>query len=146
MLGSRSKVAILLPPMALFIACLTPVDEDRCATIAGACPPKIRSISPDQGDVDGGTAVVIAGGPFTPATRAFFQQPVQSRSTEATVTLVTADELRVVTPPGLEGPADVAVTDAWNVTVAEGAFFYGRRPSLDAGSVLDGGPVTDGGQ
>src|SRR5262245_31826713 len=121
---SRSSLALLLVAVALWVACLVPVEEDRCATIVGACPPKIRSITPDQGPVGGGTAVAIAGGPFTAASRVFFRQRAQSQSVEATVTLATADELRVVTPPGLPGPADVTVVDAWNVAVEEEDFFY----------------------
>lgn len=72
--------------------------------LAPQSEPVVFSLEPDRGPVDGGTPVVIHGKDFREGIKVFFNGiPAPA------VELLSYKELRVITPPGREGPADVTV-------------------------------------
>jgi hypothetical protein len=87
-----------------------------------AAPPAIGSVTPASGPVAGGTTVAISGAGFqSHATVAFGSLPA------ASVLFNAASNLTVVTPAGVAGPVNVAITNAdgqWAV-LTNGFVFIG---------------------
>ncbi len=87
-----------------------------------AAPPLIGAVTPASGPVAGGTTVAISGAGFqSHATVAFGSLPA------ASVLFNAASNLTVVTPPGVLGPVNVAITNAdgqWTV-LTNGFVFVG---------------------
>jgi hypothetical protein len=90
-------------------------------------PPRIDSVSPDAGTIDGGTRVDILGDFFLPDASVWFGL-LQGR-----VTALTQVQLSVQTPASPPGVVDVTVLNAdGQQTVAKGAFVFVGQP-FDAG-------------
>jgi hypothetical protein len=68
--------------------------------------PRVESVDPPQGTTAGGDAISILGGGFLPGTQAEVRI---GRKACPSVTIVSTNRIRVVTPPGGEGQADVLV-------------------------------------
>lgn len=77
------------------------------------------SVEPAEGPATGGTEVTIEGQNFKGATGVTFDA-VAGTAFE----LVDDSTIRVTTPAGTAGPADVAVTNANGTTTETGAFTY----------------------
>jgi hypothetical protein len=102
-------------------------------------PPQLTSIAPAAGPTAGGTEVLLVGGDFRPgATVTVGGQP-------ATVSSVGPSTLQAVTPAGVEGFADVVVTNVPDLQTATlaGAFEYVPPPVLASLSPARG-PATLG--
>lgn len=67
--------------------------------------PVINAVTPNQGDVDGGTLVTVTGGGFTGATGVTFDGVAAD-----SFTVVSSSKIVALTPAGSAGPADVVVT------------------------------------
>jgi formylglycine-generating enzyme required for sulfatase activity len=82
----------------------------------GPCRPIITSISPNQGIPEGGALITISGNYLAGTTS------VTIGGAPATpLTVVSANTVRVVTPPGILGTKDVSLTtSAGSVSIADG--------------------------
>ena len=86
-------------------------------------PPVVESITPASGGVAGGTAIVIAGGPFAGSrpgdvTVRIGGSPLASLAVEGEATITGS------TPPGEPGPADVRVTTPFGEVTVTAGFHY----------------------
>lgn len=87
--------------------------------------PKVKTISPQEGSVEGGEPITVFGGDFPPRTTV----TIGGRSVtglKVTNTLITG-----LTPPGVVGEADIEVRfpDSGALTVERGKFLYTNAPS-----------------
>ncbi|MBI3989938.1 MAG: IPT/TIG domain-containing protein [candidate division NC10 bacterium] len=92
-------------------------------------PPVITSVTPNQGSVEGGTSVLISGSGFTATTSVFLD------SKAATVSFIDATAIRIITPAGTEGPADVLVSNANGSALLLNGFTYIAGPVLQVVAV-----------
>jgi formylglycine-generating enzyme required for sulfatase activity len=105
-------------------------------------PPTISSVSPSSGPSTGGTTITLTGANLTGATS------VTIGGVPALgVTFVSDTSLTAVTPPGLDGPRDVAVTTAWGTATRTNGFNYFSLPTIasvspSSGSALGGTAIT----
>jgi hypothetical protein len=109
--------------------------------VAPVAPPTISGLSPNQGPVVGGTAVILTGTNLLGATG------VTVGGTPATpITVVSDTEITFTTPrsaTGVDGPADVAVTTPDStVTMAKG-FTYAPQATITK-LVPNSGPLAGG--
>ena len=72
-------------------------------------PPRVDSITPAEGPTFGGEVVVIRGEFFEEGARAFIDGALCGG-----VDVVSPQEIRCISPPGAEGPADVSVKNVDN--------------------------------
>lgn len=93
-------------------------------TSAADLPPTIDSITPNVGSVEGGSNITIAGSGFTPDTRVYIGENESSG-----VALVSSSSLKVTTPPGMAGSADVLLTNANGDAFLPGGFTYLEGPT-----------------
>jgi YD repeat-containing protein len=91
--------------------------------ISAGPPPLIDSIIPNVGSEEGGDTVTISGSGFTSDTRVYIsEKPV------ASVTLIDASTLRIVTAPGAVGSWNVLVTNQSGDAVLPGGFTFISGP------------------
>jgi formylglycine-generating enzyme required for sulfatase activity len=95
--------------------------KDLAAVLSawGVCQPNITSISPQQGTISGGTIVTITGDNLTGIKAITFGG---ASGTELTV--ISSTQVRVVTPPGTVGKAEVAASGSWGTVTVPGGFNY----------------------
>jgi hypothetical protein len=87
----------------------------------GASPVAATAVSPASGPAAGGTAVTITGRGFVlPAAVTFGGRPSSS------VSVVSATEVRAVTPAGDPGSVDVVLTTFGGTSRLPGAFTYSK--------------------
>lgn len=84
-----------------------------------ALPSRVYSVTPDEGPAAGGTVVEVRGDNFTAATGVTFDAVAGTA-----FTLVSDDLIRVTTPAGTAGPADVVVVDPQGNGTFAGGFTY----------------------
>lgn len=123
-------------------------------TVQPSPPPTVTSVSPGTGPTAGGTSVTISGTGFADGAVALFdgvEATAQTDAAQGVLPIVrNATTIVAVTPPGVDGPADVEVRnpDGQAVT-ASAAFEYDGPPpatldsiSPDVGTSAGGVPVT----
>ncbi len=102
--------------------------------------PALTSLSKHMGRAAGGDAVIVRGRAFTPGVRVLF-----GKNPAASVTRVSRQELKVVSPKGAPGVVNVRVTTPYGRApiVPAGRFAYAGVPTI---SSLDhtSGPVAGG--
>jgi|GEM_PF-2499326 len=98
-------------------------------------PPEILGVSPNSGPIGGGTNIVITGNAF------LSDSTVTIGGTLADdVVIVDSNTINAVTPPGIEGSADIVVTtSAGSATLADG-FSY----TTGTGGILFSDDFSDG--
>lgn len=101
--------------------------------------PTITSVTPNAGPIAGGTIVTITGTGFKTS------PTVTIGGFSVTPTAVTTTSIKLVTPPGIAGKADIVVTnaDGKSVTSTGGFAYEGPAPTVN-GITPDGGPITGG--
>jgi len=96
----------------------TPGGSNVSCTLA-ATAAQLAAVHPDNGVAAGGTVLRLMGAGFADAS------DVQVGGTTcATWAVISDHEIRCTTPPGVAGPASVAVTDADGTDTLSGAFTY----------------------
>ncbi len=109
--GVVSLTVILLYLLAVAVVCGCPgVHAQQPTTSPGGFTyvpaPTIASVTPNEGPVAGGTAVVIAGTNFQPGATVSFGGVAATA-----VTVKSATEIDATTPPHAAGAVDVVVTN-----------------------------------
>lgn len=112
---------------------------DALASVPPGTAPQVMEVRPATGAMNGGEAVVIAGSGF--------REPVLvslGGRAAPSVTVINDETIRVVTPPGLEGPAQIQInTGSGASLIVDGLFSYvdqasrvimAVRPTLGTGS------------
>jgi hypothetical protein len=88
---------------------------------------RITAVVPNYGRAAGGEEVFIRGHGFGPGLAVQFGQRAATG-----LVIESAQELRVSTPPGVEGPVDVIVTlDNGKTIVLKNGFRYDKKPEWD---------------
>jgi hypothetical protein len=92
---------------------------------AGAAPPTLTSIAPDEGTEDGGTAVTLTGTDFVSGATVTI-----GGAACTSVTFVNATSITAVTPAGTVGARDVVITnpDAQSDTLVGGFTYLSDDP------------------
>jgi len=94
---------------------------------AAACTPagtRVERVDPPFGSVGGNDDVVLIGTGFVGGVRVQF-----SKRAAKSVIVESPERIRVKTPPGPEGPADVVLTDESGRTVVlQAGFTYRKAP------------------
>lgn len=109
--------------------------------IAATLPatPTISSIAPATGTTGGGTTVTISGTNFTGATGVTF-----GGAAGTGLTVVSATELRIVTPAGTAGAKDVSVTTADGTATLTAAYTYTTSAKISTVAGTTAGWSGDG--
>ena len=138
--SSTSITAVTPPGSAFTFADVTVTDGDGSDTLTQAYfysfdpPPDITTITPNQGDVAGGTRVEISGPSVVGV------NDVQFDGVSGTdLDITSATTLAVTTPAGSIGPADVTASGSGSDTIV-GGYTY-----VDPGQFVDIGPGVGGG-
>ncbi|PWB47957.1 MAG: hypothetical protein C3F12_03155 [Candidatus Methylomirabilota bacterium] len=93
-------------------------------------PPVITSVTPNKGSVEGGSVVTISGSGFAAGGKVLIDgREVWTYST------IDSTAIRVTTPPGTEGPADVWVSNPNGDALLPGGFTYVSGPPLRVAAV-----------
>lgn len=101
----------------------------------------VAGIAPNNGPVEGGNAVFIAGAGFTDTTVVSFD------GRAIPCELLDANRLQCTPPPGVEGSVDVEISEGGETVSLPGAYTYFQNLELiavipDRGAVAGGGLVT----
>ena len=138
--NSGTSITAVTPAGALFSnADVTVQDAEGSDTLVQAFfysfdpMPNITTVTPNQGDVVGGTRVEVSGPSVVGVTDVQFDG-VSGTDVEVT----SATTLGVTTPAGLEGPADVTAIGNGSDTIVGGFTF------VDPGQFVDIGPGIGG--
>jgi len=100
--------------------------------IDGPIAPAISGISPNNGPADGGTLVIISGSNFQPTSTVRF-----GSSLAKAIQLVSANQIRAVTPLEAGGSVSVIVQDSANqIATAANAFTFVPAPTPPPSSPL----------
>ncbi len=102
---------------------------------------RVTEVRPDVGSMNGGEAIVLAGTGFTEPLAVTIGGRAAVR-----VDVINDETARVVTPPGLPGPAMIEVTAGGRPQIAvEGVFAYADQPPRVVIAVRpNSGPVAGG--
>jgi IPT/TIG domain/Putative Ig domain len=100
--------------------------------IDGPIAPAISGISPNNGPADGGTLVIISGSNFQPASTVRF-----GSSQAKAIQVVSANQIRAVTPDEAGGSVSIIVQDSANqIATAANAFTFVPVPTPPPDSAL----------
>ena len=104
--------------------------------------PTIASVSPNAGPVLGGTAVTIAGSGFTGTTAVIF-----GGVSASSITVISDTVISAITPGGIPGAANVAVTATGGTGTKTGGYTFVVPPIIStlspaSGTTLGGTVVT----
>ncbi|MSP90942.1 MAG: hypothetical protein EXR79_03925 [Myxococcales bacterium] len=98
--------------------------------------PTIAAVAPAAGPTAGGTQASVTGSGFTKTSE------VSIGAAKASVLEFVSDKkLRIATPPGKAGPADVTVTSKWGVGSLVGGFVYNDDAGQATTQVLSVAPA-----
>lgn len=147
--NSATSITAVTPPGAQFtLADVTVTDPDGSDTLVQAYfysfdpPPDITTVTPNQGDVGGGTRVEVSGPSVIGVT------DVQFDGVSGTdLDITSATTLAVNTPSGTLGPADVTAFGAGSDTIVGGYTYVNPGQFVDIGPGVGGGlgpPVFTG--
>lgn len=141
---SPTELTAITPAHAVGVVSITVRNADnQSAELARAyrfvAPPSFASVSPDKGDVAGGTVVRLTGAGFNAGSTVSF-----GGSPATQITLVSPTDLDAVTPAHLPGAVDVVVSSNGASATLTGAFTYTRgAPALTAVAPASG-PIEGG--
>lgn len=99
--------------------------------------PVITSIEPNVGHVDGGDSILISGEHFRPNATVHFGETQVSN-----IEYINSGQLRVIAPPGVQGPVVVKVTNE-DGQFTEGQYRYYAEPIIEELSPTEG-PIEGG--
>lgn len=91
-------------------------------------PPRLDAVSPTSGTTAGGTALTLTGNSFD-------GRPLSvsvGGAAATSVTRVSATQVTCVTPAGVAGAADVAISTPGGTATRSGAFTYNAPPTGNA--------------
>ncbi|WP_329133305.1 IPT/TIG domain-containing protein [Streptomyces sp. NBC_01476] len=86
--------------------------------------PTVATVAPAGGPTSGGTAVTITGTNLASTDQVTFD------GAPAPFSVINATTVSAVTPPGVAGPVDVAVSNPAGTDTAVGAFTYAAGPGI----------------
>ncbi len=88
-------------------------------------PPEILGVTPTSGPVEGGTNIVLTGSNFLSDSTVTIGGALASD-----IVIVDSNTINAVTPPGIEGSADIIVTTSAGSATLAGGFAYTGTPQL----------------
>ncbi|MBF0673279.1 MAG: IPT/TIG domain-containing protein [Salinibacterium sp.] len=139
-IDSDTQITVTTPVHAPGVASVVvehPIGDSAPEPFTFLPVPSIAGITPDEGPITGGTIVTITGSGFTGATGVDFDGAAGTG-----FAVVSETEIRVTTPPGSEGPADVVVLHPTENSSA-GTFTYLEVPVI-TGLAPASGPDSGG--
>lgn len=143
-LVSSTELTATTPAHAVGVVSITVRNLDNQSALLPrayrfVAPPSVASLSPDTGDVAGGTVVHITGAGFNAGTTVSFGGTAATQ-----VALNSSTEIDAVTPAHMPGVVDVVVSAAGASATLTGAFTYTRgAPTLTAVAPASG-PTAGG--
>ena len=134
---STVSYGVTLPALADFVVVVSSVTQNAAASydlsVTGCGAVVVTGVTPNAGPTTGGTGVTIKGSGFLAGSSVKFAGAVASN-----IVLVDEATLTAITPAGVEGPADVLVTNVDATLDALGGGYLYVAPSATAVSLTSG--------